>query len=67
MCSHRKKKWIGDYPMECYQKATPEALDDLKSCIIPPRHFEGQTEDGKLIPCLLDRQMSRYNTASNGK
>ena len=53
--------------MECYQKATPEALDDLKSCIIPPRHFEGQTEDGKLIPCLLDRQMSRYNTASNGK
>lgn len=31
----RKKRWIGDYPMECYKKATPEAMEDLTSCIIP--------------------------------
>ena len=63
----RKKRWDSDYPMECYNRSAPDAMEDLKSCIIPPRHFEGQTEDGKLIPCLLDRQTSRYEIAANGK
>ena len=63
----RKKYWNGDYPMECYERATPTAMNDLKSCIIPPRHFEGQTEDAKLIPCLIDKQTSRYDSGGNGK
>lgn len=31
----RKKGWIGDFPMECYKRATSEAMDDLESCITP--------------------------------